>query len=774
MRGVWVLLIAVLCMSLPHTSSLLDNAEAVDVTYEAGFVEWNVNNLHRIYISGDAEEINLTRDYQGKSEGHVQIGGAGTIFNPLPTSATVGPLSMPPLEMGFNGTFNISTFVSAHLVSGNPQACRSQFPLTIETTVEIGNITLIGSAEAFIGDATVLDPANLSTPISMMDIEAREGAIISFTMVASTNCPSPVSVNWGGQNINSGGITISGDMFSPDVSVTVDDAKIAHIQFVGTLPWGFDDLDNDFTTMEIYGPLEPDQKRSWDEDERPEVFTATSTYIIRSDEMGRDAKVFTGRETLPVGDNVLVMCLKTIDSQNFKEDCDHEGFVRFNVEDTDEPIASAYLWMSISGFVAVIAYLGMMLRQGILLPLPLIGALVVMALLMIPLAGDIPDMGGEAVVEKDARAPSFVLHQNSNSSMSLNELLDGKEAVVLGISLPASTNAEDQARQLENVLDRLGDRVSVAQVITGEDVRMDDIITMQEQTNASWPIMTDDGESRFANRMPHGVSDSVVVIDKSGHITFSSTGTASSEDIIDAVEGISSGGLQSPMDLFSLLWGPGLAMLLVALPRKRYEPAEQPLPPGSLWASITLAGGVGFLMVNLVPLILTFIPSDNDFRLWFDLGLIVWFISAAVRAAIVGTPWEVRFISSQMYKLYSENFQSWRENNDVERDLLIGFWMGWFIWLAFPAILAQGVGALTLTGGFSWLFGPFMLLVYCLTAGVLTLLIRLIATWGGPLSTGFGSFGSGPFAEALGWALIPISLWVMADTVLDVMSIGLF
>ena len=149
----------------------------VDVTYEAGFVEWNVNNLHRIYISGDAEEINLTRDYQGKSEGHVQIGGAGTIFNPLPTSATVGPLSMPPLEMGFNGTFNISTFVSAHLVSGNPQACRSQFPLTIETTVEIGNITLIGSAEAFIGDATVLDPANLSTPISMMDIEAREGAI---------------------------------------------------------------------------------------------------------------------------------------------------------------------------------------------------------------------------------------------------------------------------------------------------------------------------------------------------------------------------------------------------------------------------------------------------------------------------------------------------------------------------------------------------------------------------------------------------------------------
>ena len=215
-------------------------------------------------------------------------------------------------------------------------------------------------------------------------------------------------------------------------------------------------------------------------------------------------------------------------------------------------------------------------------------------------------------------------------------------------------------------------------------------------------------------------------------------------------------------------------MLFVALPRKRYEPSEQPLPPGTIWASITLAGGIGFLMVNIIPLILSFIPTDNDLRLWFDLGLIVWFISAAVRAAIRGTPWEVRFIASKLSALYSENFNSWREEDDVQRDLLIGFWMGWFIWLAYPAILVQGVGALTLTGGFNWLFGPFMLIIHCLTAGLLTLIIRLIATWGGPISTTFGSFGARPFSEALGWALIPISLWVLTNTIIDAMAIGLF
>lgn len=772
MRNGWILLIALLCFTLPQASPLLETAEGADETYKPGFVEWNVGQLHRIYISGDDSDINLTRDYEGTSEGSIEVGGIGSFLLPVLDTVSIGPLSMPPLQMGFNGTFNISTFVSAHLISGNPQACRSQFPLTIETTVEIGNTTYTGSASAFIGDATVLDPANLSTEVTMMDIAGREGEIVSFSMDASTNCPSPVSINWGGQSINSGGITITGELFTPEVSVTVDDARLAHVQFVATLPWGFDDLDEDYTEMNIYGPLEPDEKRTWDEDLRPEAFTATSTYMYRSDEMGREARVYTGREVLPTGDNVLVICLKTIDVQ--KIDCVHEGIIRFYVDDQDDPIASAFLWISLSGFVAIISYLVYMLRQGILLPLPLMGALVIMALLMIPLASDIPDLGGETIVAKDARSPSFILHNNGNNSISLDELLDGKEAVVIGISLPASTNAGDHSKQLENAVDRLGDRISVIQVITGEEARMEDLTALQNELNVSWPIMIDDGESRFAKRMPHGVSDSVVIIDKSGHITYSTAGAASSEDIIEAVDDISSGGQQSPSSTLSLLWGPGLAMLFVALPRKRYEPSEQPLPPGTIWASITLAGGIGFLMVNIVPLILSFTPTDNDLRLWFDLGLIVWFISAAVRAAIRGTPWEVRFIASKLSALYSENFNSWREEDDVQRDLLIGFWMGWFIWLAYPAILAQGVGALTLTGGFNWLFGPFMLIIHCLTAGLLTLIIRLIATWGGPISTTFGSFGARPFSEALGWALIPISLWVLANTIIDAMAIGLF
>ena len=770
MQRRWIALIALLCIVIPSVGPLITNASAADETYEAGFVEWNVNKHHRIYISGPANDVNLTRDYQG-----ADMGSVGLTFG---QSASIGPLSMPPLEMGFNGTFNISTYVAAYVQAGTglPLAqCRTSNPVTIDTQIQIGDFSFFSTVTEFVYESSA-KPHNMTSEVQMANITAREGDVITYSMSASTNCPSNINIEWGGSNEFSGGIVIQGNLFAPEVEITIDDSKIAHIQLVATLPWGFDDLDQDYTSMNIYGPLEPDEKRVYDDDMRSEGFTATSPYVERNDDMGRPSKVFTGVNKIPAGDNVLIVCLKTIDSGIngiAGKNCDHEGLIRFNVEEDSDPIASAFLWLSISGFIAVIAYLFVLIRQGIMLPLPLIGALIIMALLMIPLASDIPDLGGEEIVAKDARAPSFVLHQNGNGSVSLEELLDGKEAVIIGITLPASSNAIDQSKQIENAVDRLGDRVSVVQIVTGENVRMDDLDTIAEITNATWPILIDDGESRFAKRMPMGVSDSIVIIDSSGHVTYSSSGTASSEDIIDAVEEIGTGGQQSVLSTLGLFWGPGLAMLLVALPRKSYEAPEEPLAPGSLWGSVAIAGGLGFLMVNLTSLIMAFSPVENEFRTWVDLALIVWFVSAAVRAAIIGTPWEVRFFAKRLHNLYSKGFRDWRDIEDVERDLLIGFWMGWFILLAYPALLPQGVAAVTMTGGFNYVFGPFMLLVHILAAGILTLIIRFVASWGGPISRAFGSFGSGPFSEALGWALIPISVWALANGIIHAYNIGL-
>ena len=769
MQRRWMAIFALLCICIPALTPVITNASGEDEIYEPGYVRWEGNQYHRIYLSGAESEVNLTRDYQGSAMGNSLL-QAGQ-------SVSIGPLSMPPLEMGFSGSFEISTFIAAYVQAGTgfPLAqCRTQFPVTIEAQVQIGNYSYFGSVTENVYRSAG-EAHNLSTQVEIANISAMPNDIISYSMTATTSCPYSINLEWGGSGEYAGGIVIVGDLFSPVVEVTVDDAKLAHIQLVATLPWGFDDLDKDFTGLNIFGPVEPDEERVFDEDLRVEAFTATSEKYSRDDDLGRPSTVWTGTNPLPAGDNVLIVCLKTVDTGIYGtagNNCDHEGIIRFNVESDEEPLASAFLWLSISGFVAVIAYLISQLRQGLLLPPPLMAALIVMAILMIPLASTIPDLGGESIVADDARSPSFILHQNGNGSVSLDELLEGKSAVVIGITLPASSNAVDQSKQLQNVAERLGDEVSIVQVVTGENVRMDDLDIIADITNATWPILIDDSESRFAQRMPHGVSDSIVVIDSSGHVAYSAPRTAGSEDIIDAVGNIGYGGQQSTFSTLSLLWGPGLAMLLVALPRKKYEVPEEPLIPGSLWGSVALAGGLGFLLVNIGPLIMSFFPGDNDMRTWLDLALLTWFFTAAVRASMVGTPKEIEFVANKLYGFYSESFRNWREVEDVERDLLIGFWMGWFIWLAFPATLIQGVTATTMTGGVGYALGPLLLILHVLTAGVLTLIIRFIASWGGPISRAFGSFGSQPFSQALGWALIPISLWCLVNGVFYASDIG--
>ncbi len=766
MRREWILIVALLCFTLPHVSPLVDTASAKD-DYTNAPPFWETHDQNRIYLSGDGADVNLTRDYQGASQGAVTVRSG--------QSASIGPLSMPPLEMGFTGQFDVSAFTAAYRVSGDRQACQiTNAQLTIDYTIVIGSETYQSSVSKLVNEGSA-KAVNMSGDVQTMNITALPGQVITFQMTASTTCIHPLSIEWGGSKEFSGGILIVGDLFAPQVEVTVDDAKLAHIEFVATLPWGFDDLDKDYTRMNIYGPLAADEKYTKDDDYHAEAFVATAQYVERLNDTGSPAKVYTGKKQLPEGDNVLIVCIKTVDSQDLNTMCDHEGIIRFEVEQEDGVLASASLWLSISGFVSVIVYLISLIRQGILLPFPLIGALIVMALLMIPLASDMPDIGGEAMVDDDARAPSFLLHQhNSNSSLSLDELMSGKDAVIIGISLPASTNAADQADQIQAAVDLLDGRVAAAQIITGEDARMDDMQVLANMTNSSFPVLFDNGDPGFASRMPHGQADSIVIIDKSGHITFSAAGSAATDDMVDAVNEIGLGGQQDLLGTLDLFWGPGLAMMLVALPRKRYEAPEESLTPGSNWGSIVLAGGMGFLMVNFLPLVMGFIPGNNDLRTYVDLALIVWFISAAVRAAMVGTPKEVRWLSGKFYNRFSEEFRNWKDREDFERDLLIGFWMGWFIWLATPALMPQGVAALTMTGGASYLFGPFMLLMHILVAGVLTLIIRLIATWGGPLSSAFGSFGSGPFSEALGWALIPISIWVLIDAILDAMAIGIF
>ena len=159
-------------------------------------------------------------------------------------------------------------------------------------------------------------------------------------------------------------------------------------------------------------------------------------------------------------------------------------------------------------------------------------------------------------------------------------------------------------------------------------------------------------------------------------------------------------------------------------------------------------------------------------RKWLEMFLYTWFLTAAIRSARGGTPYEVRKVAGLLHSLYPTNFQNWREKIDVERDLLLGFYLGWFTYFAFPAGLSQGVGAVILVGGFGWIKGPFLLLMQMLMFGLVILIIRFVASWGGPISRMFGRSGHDIFARALGWAMVPLALWVLADLILKSIATG--
>jgi len=139
MQGKWIVIISLILLTLPTSHSLIFPADAADEIYEPGFVEWELNKNNRIYISGTENDVNLTRDYQAASMGNVIIRSL--------QPASIGPISLPPLEMGFSGTFNISTYVSAWVQAGTglPLAqCRTQNPVNIDVTVQIGGYTYFG------------------------------------------------------------------------------------------------------------------------------------------------------------------------------------------------------------------------------------------------------------------------------------------------------------------------------------------------------------------------------------------------------------------------------------------------------------------------------------------------------------------------------------------------------------------------------------------------------------------------------------------------------
>jgi hypothetical protein len=152
--------------------------------------------------------------------------------------------------------------------------------------------------------------------------------------------------------------------------------------------------------------------------------------------------------------------------------------------------------------------------------------------------------------------------------------------------------------------------------------------------------------------------------------------------------------------------------------------------------------------------------------------MLVWFMFMCGMTLRRGAPFEADFVGSLIHGRTSGSFQSWRPKEDMQRDVFLGIFIGWLSWLLDPGLIAQGVGAAILNGGMGILLGILLLFANVLVAGLTILVLRFIASWGGPFSNIFGRVGADTFARFMGLVLLPISLWATINGVLTLLSIG--
>ena len=739
-----------------------------DSTYEPGFIEWEINPLERLFVEGsDVEEAVLQRGQTDSAVGGFTV---GLTNGPVP----VFTLQSPPVEQPVEAQVFMSVYFSAIIEGGGgPQSCTRQ-TWTDSSTTLIYSVS-DGTGEIYSTEVTQTldtsaegDAMNFSGEVQNTTLSLDVGQSITLTVSVEHRCiGTQARVQWGGFEQNSGGIVIEGVLYEPKADITVDAARLAHVELEHRLPWGLEDLRDE--KWEIWGPLLPTDKSVRD----GEYLVETSAGRIRmTRDMGGNNTVYTwsGAEPLPVGELNLQFCLRTV-AGDLNSECHAEGILRFEVTGGDDGFASAGLWLTITTLLALVGFVVNAFRTGLILPVPILGALAVLALLTLPTVFDQPNLGADAVILDNTKILDADLASPDGETLSVSELLNGHEALLIGLVLPGSEQILTQSNEFNRSIDQLGDRVNVVHIITGEDARMTDVTSLSAATNATWNVYLDE-KGVFAKSLPTGASDAVVVVDPGMHVAFSQTSSAAMLDIVEAVDDIKTGGPNSFASYFGLLLGPGLFLLLLALPRNEWTAPEEPLPPGLLWASIAVAGGAGVLLVNLPALLLTVLPVGMSVRFLLDIAMMVWMLEMCFVTARRGAPYEADVLGRLLHRSFPKAFRDWRETVDMDRDVLLGIWMGWFGWLAFPHLFPQAVGSSVLAGGSGIAMAAAYLLFFTLSGGFVVLLLRIVSSWGGPFSRLFGKFGGDVFAQFVGWILTPMALWMAVNATINVLDLG--
>ncbi|MEC7600752.1 MAG: hypothetical protein VYB23_04830, partial [Candidatus Thermoplasmatota archaeon] len=392
---------------------------------------------------------------------------------------------------------------------------------SLRMEVQAGSSTYTSTVQQVIeavsnDDSELFEGERLEVNLSM-----QPGDAFTLSLWMQHDCEGTrARVLWGGFEQNAGGIVIEGDIYEPSATLKVDASRRAQVAFSADLPWGADDIDwadgGPAVTWSIWGPLEDDELFTRDGD----FLVETSTGRVLIDRVlpgNNTAWTWTGVKEMPIGHVGLEICVTVVGSDP-NEDCHATGYVREIVEQPDAGFASSGLWLTLTTMGSLLAFVVVAFRSGLPLPPPILAALLILALAMVPLGIVQDNLGEEAVVDDSIRLGDPSMNAAAGTILSPSEVMDGADLMLVSVLMPGSENGADHLREFETAMAGYDGDVAVLTVIIGQDALMTDATAYVERYNVTWPVLLD-STGDFAASLPTGEADAVVVVDRAGRVS---------------------------------------------------------------------------------------------------------------------------------------------------------------------------------------------------------------------------------------------------------------
>ena len=735
-------------------------------------LDWTLPESHGLYIAGADGSESLERNLPletGQPDGDIEFGYS-------PFGENLLALSSPPATEAslLQGNLTVKLYAGLYAEGTQCKWLGETWDTQFLATVYVGGTPVMEDAES---NSIVMEKDwnnahefIIESPIDAM-LDINETITMEISVIHNCQALLPDSrghLFWDTYDLSSG-LQIHADLLTPSMNLSVSSNGMPQIEFTPHSPFGTDDYQE--ILIDVIGPLD-----TWEQGvhypQPPEEDQFQDRLLMppdgsRKTDTGRTAWTWTTREPLDEGMYVADLCATLIDGEqrggeqglvgDTQKNCHLIGVLRFEVNET--PSA----WVESGGFAAAIPVLSVLGLLGFLVqtrlpPWPVLIVIALMAATSMAAMTVLPDIGpGEQ--QSETTAPNFMLLKHGNGSANLGDLLEGKDALVLGVFTAGSPAADMQMRDFLDVQDDFGDSVAFAQMITGEGVEIYDGDSHVANLNGSWPLMIDESDGAVAHQLPTGIGDGVVIIDSAGFIVDWHVSTMNPIDIEKAVETAKSGGGRNPLELLQLSSiMVFLPLLLLGLPRERIDAPETVMVPAAGWLGTAGSAAVGFAMWAIPVAVLGVFGAM--LWSWVQAILIGWLIWQAFAMMFWQRLPEVDWISNQVYKRLPADYRAWRSEEMWVWDSRMGHWLAWLSWLAMPTLIGQGVGSRIASGGIGFLMGPLMLIAFILLAGLLALLIRLVASWGGPLSRLMGTLTRPVAVRSWGALNAGIVIWL--------------